>query len=119
MTNPVFTLDANVLTFSKGFDYPAQSPREQVQAIDRTAAGTLEVESLGTVIKRHSLVFSNLDSADYAALLYWFDTVCQGAANAFVYTDMESVNHTVRWTNQFNFVENKAGFSGTIDLEEV
>lgn len=119
MPNPIFTLDANTLTFSKGINYPVQAPREQIQAIDRTAAGTLEVETLGAIIRRRTIAFSNLPAVDYIALKNWFDNISQGAANTFTYTDMESVDYTVRWINQFNFVETKAGYDGTIDLEEV
>lgn len=119
MPNPVFTLGANVINFSKGQDYPVESPREQLQVVDRTAAGTLEVETLGATIQRLMVAFSNLSAAEYAALKNWFDNVSAGAANAFTYTDGDGVDHTVRWVNQFNFRETKAGFSGSIELEEV
>lgn len=119
MPNPIFTLGADTFTFSKGINYPVQAPREQIQAIDRTAAGTLEVETLGAIIKRLTISFSNLPAADYSAARNWFDSIAQGAANSFTYTDMESIDHTVRWINQFNFTETKAGYNGTIELEEV
>jgi hypothetical protein len=117
MALPVFTSGADVLAFSKGVNYPVRAPREKVQAIDRTAAGALEVESLGTIIKRLSLDFSNLTAADYAGLLNWFDNVAGGAANSFTYTDQDGADHLVRWVNQFDFAESKAGYSGSIDLE--
>lgn len=119
MPNPVFTLGANVITFPKGIDLPASTPREHIQAIDRTASGNLEVESLGTIIKRLPISFSNLPAATYAELLTWFETVAAGAANSFTYTDMDGVDHVVRWVNQFNFTETKGGFGGSIDLEVV
>lgn len=119
MANPVFTLDANTLTFSKGINYPVEAPREQIQAIDRTAAGTLQVETLGAIIRRRTLSFSNLPAADYTAAKNWFDNISQGAANSFTYTDMEGTDYTVRWVNQFNFVETKAGYDGTIEMEEI
>jgi hypothetical protein len=119
MANPVFTLGANALIFSKGINYPVRAPREQIQAMDRTAAGTLEVESLGAIIKRLTISFSNLPLADYTAVKNWFDIIAAGAANAFTYTDMDGVDHEVRWVNQFNFTEDKAGYSGSIDLEVV
>jgi hypothetical protein len=119
MSNPVFTLGANVLNFSKNENYPVTAPREAIQAIDRTAAGTLEVETLGTVIKRRTLTFSNLPAGDFAALVDWFDNVSVGAANAFTFTDDEGVPWSVVWTNGFNFTEDKAGYSGSIELEIV
>jgi hypothetical protein len=114
-----FTLGTNVLTLSSGITYPVRAPREQVQAMDRTAAGTLEVESLGAIIKRLTLGLRNQSSADYAALVNWFDNIAAGAANAFTYTDPDAVDHLVRWTNGFNFTEGKAGFNGSIELEVV
>jgi hypothetical protein len=117
MGNPQFQLGAYSLTFSKGVDYPLRAPREQIQAMDRTAAGTLEVEVLGILIKRLSVSFSNLPGADFNALRNWFDTIAAGAANAFIYTDQDSNVYSVRWVNQFDFIEDKAGYSGTIELE--
>jgi hypothetical protein len=119
MANPLFTLGVNSLQFSKGVDYPIRAPREQIQAIDRTAAGSLEVEVLGLLIKRLSVTFSNLPPADFMALRNWFDDVAAGAANAFTYTDQEANAFSVRWVNSFDFTEDKAGYSGTIDLEIV
>lgn len=114
-----FTLGSNVLTLSSGITYPVRAPREQVQAIDRTAAGGLEVETLGILLKRLTLGLRNQSAADYASLVNWFDTIAAGAANSFTYTDPDSEDHLVRWVNNFNFVENLAGFSGTIELEVV
>lgn len=117
MSFPTFTLGANQLVFSKGVNYPIHAPWEQVQAIDRTAAGNLQVEQLGIIIKRLSITFSNLPTADRNALQNWFENVAAGAANVFTYTDQEDNAFSVRWTNQFDFAEDKAGFSGTIELE--
>lgn len=120
MGTPItFTLGANTLTISSGITYPIQAPREKIQAIDRTASGALEVEALGTIIKRLSIGLRNQSSATHAALINWFETVAEGASNSFTYTDPDAVDHVVRWTNQFNFVENKGGFGGSIDLEVV
>ena len=118
-TAVTFTLGSNVLTLSSGITYPVQAPREQVQALDRTAAGALEVESLGTIIQRLTLGLRNQSSATYAALINWFDIIAAGAANSFTYTDPDGVDHVVRWTNAFNFAESKAGYSGSIELEVV
>jgi hypothetical protein len=119
MTFPTFTLDTDQLTLSKGVNYPIIATREQVQAVDRTAAGTLQVESLGALIKRITIDLSNLTAGDYAALLNWFDNVAIGAANEFTYTDQEDNSYQTRWVNQFNFEESKAGYSGSIELEIV
>jgi hypothetical protein len=117
MALPRFDLDASSLIFSKGIRYPVNRPLQKVQAIDRTAAGTLQIESLGIEIKRLTLRFENLETSDYTGLLNWFQNVCNGAANSFTYTDDESNAYTVNWVNDFNFIEEKAGYNGTIELE--
>ncbi len=119
MPNPVFTLSTNVLTWPKGYAFPGSQPREVTQAVDRTAAGGLQVETLGAVIHRIVLAFNNLDQAAHDAALNWYLNIAAGAGNAFTYTDMEANDYTVRWTNAWNFTEDKAGFSGSIELEVV
>ena len=87
--------------------------------MDRTAAGGLQVESLGAGIRRRTLAFINLSVADVQGLVLWFDTIANGAANAFTLIDEDSQSLLVRWMNGFNFSEDKAGYSGSIELEIV
>lgn len=117
MANPIFSLGENVLTFPKAPIYPDRAPRERVQAMDRTAGGSLQVESLGAVIAKRSPRWRNLTAAFVASLQNWFDVIANGAANAFTYTDDTGAAMTVRWVNGFDFEEGRAGFSGTIELE--
>lgn len=117
MANPQFSLGTSVFTFSKPPNYPVRAPRERIQAVDRTAGGGLQVESLGAGINRRVMAFSNLPAADYAGLVNWFDVIANGAANAFTVTDEDGASYTARWMNTFNFEEDKAGYSGTIELE--
>jgi hypothetical protein len=117
MANPQFILGANTLTFSKPPVYPVRAPRRRVQAVDRTAAGGLQVESLGAGINRRVMAFRNLPAVDYAALVTWFDTIANGAANAFTVIDEDGLSYTARWVNGFNFEEDKPGYAGNIELE--
>ena len=119
MALPQFTLGASTLIFSKGLKYPIIKPHEKVQTVDRTAAGNLQVESLGIEIVRHTLNFENLPTVNYSAILNWFQNICNGAANPFTYTDDLSQSFNVIWMNNFNFQERKAGFAGTIELEVI
>jgi hypothetical protein len=119
MANPQFSLGANTLTFSKAPVYPVRAPRQRIQAVDRTAAGGLQVESLGAGINRRVMGFRNLSAADMAGAQAWFDTIANGAANAFTVIDEDSATYTARWINGFNFEEDKAGYSGSIELEIV
>lgn len=119
MANPKFSLGANLLVFSKGINYPVRAPLTRVQAIDRTAGGSLQVEALGAGIARLYLDFSNLTAADIAGAENWFNNIANGAANAFTYTDMDEAAFWVRWINGLDFVEQPAGYNGSIELEVV
>jgi hypothetical protein len=114
-----FTLGGNVLTLTSGLKFPIRSPLEAVQTTDRTAAGDLQVESFGFKRQRFELRFRNQPAAEHAALKNWFDTIANGAANAFTYTDPDAADHLVRLlTNPFNFEETASGYTGTLLLEE-
>lgn len=115
-----FTLGGSVLTLTSGLKFPIRSPLEALQATDRTAAGTLQVETFGAKRQRFELRFRNQPAAEYASLKSWFDTIANGAANSFTYTDPDAADHTVRLiTNPFDFEETVAGYNGTLLLEEV
>ncbi len=106
MANPKFTLGANELQFSQTIVYPVRKPHEKIQVTDRTAGGTLQVEDLGIDIRRRPLVFNGLPKTDYDNLMNWYDTICDGAMNAFTYTDYEGNDYTVRMlTNPLDFKE--------------
>lgn len=117
MANPQFILGGNLLTFPRPPRYPVRMPRERIQAVDRTAGGALQVESLGGAIVRRPCTWANLSAAFIASLQNWFDVIANGAANAFTYIDEDEVSYSVRWVNNFDFEEEKSGFGGTIELE--
>lgn len=120
MAYPQFTLGANSLVFTTGLKYPVRSPLEALQATDRTAAGSLQVESFGIKRQRFEMRFRNMPAGDYAALKNWFDVICNGAAESFTYTDTDSLAHIVRLiTNPLDFEESISGYAGTLMLEEV
>lgn len=87
MAAPRFVLGADELQFTRGLRYPVAKPSKAVQAVDRTGAGTLQVETLGANIRTRVLIFKNMPMADYTALVNWFETIAQGAANPFTYYD--------------------------------
>jgi hypothetical protein len=115
-----FTLGGSVLTLASGLKFPIRAPLEALQATDRTAAGDLQVESFGSKRQRYELRFRNQPAAEYASLKTWFDTIANGAANSFTYTDTAAADHTVRLiSNPLDFEEDYQGFSGILLLEEV
>ena len=117
MANPQFILGLNTLVLSKAPAYPVRSPRERIQAVDRTAAGGLQVESLGAGINRRVMNLINLPFSDFEALQNWFDNIANGAVNAFTLIDEDSNSFIVHWVNTFDFEETKAGYHGTIEFE--
>ena len=122
MSIPKFTLGGNELLFPLGVQTPGNEPVRKIQAIDRTAAGSLQVESFGVTTREIVLVFRGMDKATtYASLEVWFDTISDGALNEFVYTDGDSVDHTVQiMSPALNFTEIEPGLmEGSLTLEEV
>lgn len=84
-----FVLNDQTLTLSHCLAYPLNRPLEKIQVVDRSAAGTLEVENLGPDINTRPLVFIGLPMEDYNGLVNWFDNIANGAENQFTYYDEE------------------------------
>lgn len=121
MACPKFVSGSYELQFTRGLRYPVSKPVERVQALDRSAGGTLQVEALGLAIKTRQLQFKNLPQADYDAVVNWFDNIAGGAANSFTYYDEDGAAMTVRiLTPKLDFKETSlARFSGELMLELV
>ena len=116
-----FVSGSNVLEFEAGADYPAERVVELFEVQDRTAAGTLKVESLGVTSQRRVLNWSLMGSVDYFALIDWFINVSNGGRNNFYFTDEYGVEGLVKITSgRINFREVSLGsYAGTITLEYV
>lgn len=116
-----FVLGANSLTFSRGIQYPVAKPVEKMQVMDRTAAGSLQVEELGVTIRSFPIVFKSLPLADYEALRTWHDTIANGAQNNFTYYNEAGLAYTVKLlTLNLNFLETSyQRFGGELQLEVV
>jgi hypothetical protein len=122
MSTPKFTLGAATLEFTGGIQLPGRRPLEKIQARDRTAAGSLQVEDLGVAsIRRFPLVIRGIDSAKMAELETWWNTIAEGGLNSFTYSDEEGVDYTVLWTDdQLDFTQLEPDiFEGEINLEVV
>ena len=121
MAYPRFVFDTHDLQFSRGLRYPVSKPKEKVQAIDRTANGRPVIETFGVDINTRVLTFKNLPLADYTALVDWFDTIANGAVNAFTYYDEDGVSMQVRiLTPALDFQQTSyRKFSGELLLEVV
>lgn len=120
MTIIKFTLDSNELQFTVNPSYPLIKDIEKIQSTDRTASGKFKAETYNVTLRRFPLTWTNLPPADYSALVTWFDSVADGAANSFTYTDPDNVDYTVRIiTKTLSFSRNANNyFSGSITMEE-
>lgn len=116
-----FESGSDVLEFEAGADYPASRPIELFQVQDRTAAGVLQVESLGISVSSRSLIFNLMSLADYEALINWFVNIVNGGEKDFTFTDERGLAGSVKITdNIINFPETDFElFSGVLNLEYV
>ncbi len=121
MAKVKFELGATLVDFEVSISYPARRPIEKSQILDRTAAGTLRVESYGVTIKTFPLRFVKITQNDYDDLIDFFDNKANGALNSFTYYDEDAVTHTVRFVNsKLDFEqENINQYTGAVELEEV
>lgn len=122
MSVPYFELAANKLYFPRGVQLPGNEPKRKIQATDRTAGGTLQVENLGVTTNQILLALNVVDKLPtYRDLKNWFDNISDGAANSFSYVDTDAISHNVRWLDDvLNFSEFEPGYmQGQILLEVV
>ena len=85
------------LEFGRSVLVPVRRPQRVIQAVDRTAGGTLQVENLGITVNERILRINNLTQAVINSLKTWHSTVAQGARNTFTYVDENGTSHTVQW----------------------
>lgn len=121
MAKVKFELGSTLVEFEVSISYPARRPLRKSQVLDRTAAGTLRVESYGVTVRTFPLRFFKITETDYDNLVDFFDNKANGALNSFTYYDEKGVTHTVRFINDdldLNQVDINQ-YSGTVELEKV
>ncbi len=116
-----FYLDPHTLQFEAGGDYPATRTNRIFQVQDRTAAGTVQVETLGVTVRSRRIVFNLMSKTDYLALVDWFLNVANGGENVFEFTDEYGYVGDVRiMDSMLDFAETSLErYAGTINLEYV
>lgn len=82
-----FEYQGNFLYFEDGSSYPSTNEIEKIQIIDRTASGSLQVETLGVTIRRKTLNFSLMGKTDLDNIINWFDNIVNGGEKTFNLTD--------------------------------
>lgn len=115
-----FRLLPHEVIISRGVSRPVNMPVEAVQVVERTGAGTLQVETLGMELRTLELPLSALTRSEHDALLNFYRNVCMGAANDFEYEDARGDIYLVKWIGKFDISE--VGFdhyAGTVNLEVV
>ncbi len=121
MTLMRFDLAADTLQFECGSEFPTTNREEITQVFDRSAGGSLHVESLGVNIKQRILAFTLMPLVDYNGLVNWYYNVANGAMKVFSFTDEYGVVADVRIISEsINFVEAYLDtYSGTLTIEYV
>lgn len=109
------------LIFENGADYPSSQPVELFQVSDRTAAGPLQVETLGVKVAQRVLNFNLMTKTDYEGLLNWFLNITQGGYYTFTFTDEYGEVGDVRFINsKIDFRETSfQRYSGQVTLEYI
>lgn len=122
MAIPKFILGGATLEFTGGIQLPGRRPLEKIQARDRTAAGSLQVEDLGVpAIRRFPLVIRGIDAAMMAGIEDWWANKADGGLNQFTYSDEDGTEYTVLWVDDlldFTQIEPDI-YEGEINLEVV
>jgi hypothetical protein len=121
MAKVKFVLGATELQFEVNISYPASRPVRKVQNIDRTASGTLRVESYGVTVRTFPLNFVDITTTDYDNLVDFYDNTTNGALYSFTYYDEDGATHTVRFTDDtLDFSQTAVNrYSGNLNLEKV
>lgn len=121
MAKVKFVSGAVSVEFEVSISYPARRPIQKMQNLDRTAAGSLRVESYGVTVKTFPLNFVDITENDYLDLVDFFDNTANGALNFFIYHDENGVTWNVRFTmDTLDFSQTAINrYSGTVDLEVI
>lgn len=115
-----FYLAPHTLQFEAGGDYPANRVTKVFQVKDRTAGGTLQVETLGITTRTRTIVFNEMSLTDYTALIDWFIDVVNAGELTFEFTDeYGDVFPEARIINsELDFNETSLElYSGSLDVE--
>jgi hypothetical protein len=120
MANMKFTKGGSTFTFVDGRKYPVDDqPRVNV-VVDYSEGRQLYAYDKGV---QENFIYLDLDrvcQADHDNLEAWFTDTAVGPKNTFTFTDENSEDHTVRWTDtKYPLQEVTSGrFSGLITLRE-
>jgi hypothetical protein len=116
-----FYTQSYTFVFENPAQYPAIRPYELQQIRERSAGGTIHVETFAAPLQRRILNFDQMSEADYLGLLdFWVNRV-NGMEDEFQFEDERGDVFTVRFLdNKLNFTEsNYKRWSGQVNLEVV
>mgnify|MGYP000585272932 CR=1 FL=1 len=92
-----FYTDFNSFEFDNPAQYPAVRPVRLQQIQERSAAGTIHVETYAEALSTRTLNFREMNENDYTGLLDWFINKVNGMANEFKFEDERNATYTVRF----------------------
>jgi hypothetical protein len=108
-------------TFENPAQYPAARPYEMQQVRERSAGGTIHVETFAAPLRRRTLNFEEMSEADYNGLLDWYINKVNGMADEFSFEDERGDHFKVRFLdNTIDFPESSfQRYAGRVTLEIV
>jgi len=120
MANMKFTKGEDTFTFVDGRKYPINDQAQVNVVVDYSEGKQLYAYDKGV---QETFIYLDLDricQTDHDNLKDWFQNVCVGPKNTFVFTDEDVADHTVRWIDKkYPLKEVSSGrFSGLITLRE-
>ena len=114
-----FFTDYNQFIFENPSQYPKSEPYQLQQIRERSAAGTIHVETYASPIRNRLLNFDLMSDDDYAGLLDWYINKVNGMAETFTFEDELGKAFTVRFSDpSIGFRQVSYGrWAGRINLE--
>lgn len=114
-----FYTDFNQYVFENPAQYPKTEPYELQQIRERSAGGTLHVETFAGPLRNRVLSFSAMSEVDYQGLLDWYVNKVNGMAEEFTFEDEFNKAFKVRFTDRtINFKQIRFNrWQGNINLE--
>ena len=114
-----FYTDFNQLVFENPSQYPKTEPYELQQVRERSAAGTIHVETFAAPLRSRTLSFQSMSEVDYQGLLDWYINKVNGMADEFTFEDEVNKAFKVKFSDRtINFKQVRFNrWQGNITLE--
>ena len=85
--------------------FPYRPTHDRYQFKGKTAGATKVIQELATATDAYTFQFRDMSTTDRDNLFGLFKDDIDGAMATFTFTDVDSVAHTARWMNEWDFAE--------------